>query len=52
MRLRLIVAAALAALLGAAGAARAADAGALYAEHVAGCHGADRFGGMGPALLP
>jgi DNA-binding beta-propeller fold protein YncE/cytochrome c553 len=25
---------------------------ALYAEHCASCHGADRFGGMGPALLP
>ena len=25
---------------------------ALYAEHCASCHGADRLGGMGPALLP
>ena len=25
---------------------------ALYAEHCAACHGADRLGGMGPALLP
>jgi hypothetical protein len=24
----------------------------LYAEHCAACHGADRLGGMGPALLP
>ncbi len=24
----------------------------LYAEHCASCHGADRLGGMGPALLP
>lgn len=24
----------------------------LYVEHCAACHGADRFGGMGPALLP
>jgi mono/diheme cytochrome c family protein len=23
-----------------------------YAEHCASCHGADRFGKMGPALLP
>jgi DNA-binding beta-propeller fold protein YncE/cytochrome c553 len=35
----------------------AAQAGAqpaqkLYAEHCAGCHGPDRFGGIGPALLP
>jgi len=25
---------------------------ALYAEHCASCHGEDRLGGMGPALLP
>lgn len=30
----------------------AIDAGALYATHCASCHGADRFGLMGPALLP
>jgi cytochrome c553/DNA-binding beta-propeller fold protein YncE len=30
----------------------AADPAKLYAEHCASCHGADRFGGMGPALLP
>ena len=30
----------------------AADPARLYAEHCASCHGADRFGGMGPALLP
>jgi cytochrome c553/DNA-binding beta-propeller fold protein YncE len=30
----------------------AADPGKLYAEHCASCHGADRLGGMGPALLP
>ena len=29
-----------------------ADPAKLYAEHCASCHGADRFGGMGPALLP
>src|SRR5262249_58442300 len=28
------------------------DAARLYAEHCASCHGADRFGGQGPALLP
>jgi DNA-binding beta-propeller fold protein YncE/cytochrome c553 len=30
----------------------AADPMTLYAEHCAACHGADRLGGMGPALLP
>jgi len=29
-----------------------ADAPALYQQHCASCHGADRFGGIGPALLP
>jgi mono/diheme cytochrome c family protein len=28
------------------------DAASLYAEHCAACHGSDRFGGQGPALLP
>lgn len=28
------------------------DAAHLYAQHCAGCHGAERLGGMGPALLP
>ncbi|MDH3560562.1 MAG: nitrite reductase [Gammaproteobacteria bacterium] len=28
------------------------DVAALYTEHCAGCHGADRLGGTGPALLP
>lgn len=28
------------------------DAGALYAGHCASCHGAERLGGQGPALLP
>ncbi|BAU46942.1 cytochrome Cbb3 [Sulfurifustis variabilis] len=32
--------------------APADDAAALYREHCAGCHGPDRLGGMGPALLP
>ncbi|HYD93897.1 MAG TPA: cytochrome D1 domain-containing protein [Noviherbaspirillum sp.] len=30
----------------------APDAGALYQAHCASCHGADRLGGTGPALLP
>ncbi len=29
-----------------------ARAAALYTEHCAACHGAQRTGGMGPALLP
>jgi DNA-binding beta-propeller fold protein YncE len=29
-----------------------ADAPGLYLQHCASCHGADRFGGVGPALLP
>ncbi len=28
------------------------DAAKLYGEHCAACHGADRLGGQGPALLP
>lgn len=28
------------------------DAAALYATHCASCHGADRLGGIGPALIP
>jgi len=53
VRRRASLAAALA-LAGAlpAGPAAAADAAALYATHCASCHGADRLGGMGPALLP
>jgi hypothetical protein len=30
----------------------APDATALFQQHCAGCHGADRLGGTGPALLP
>lgn len=30
----------------------ATDTEALYQQHCASCHGADRLGGMGPALLP
>ncbi len=33
-------------------AAQAPDAAALYARECAACHGADRLGGAGPALLP
>jgi dihydro-heme d1 dehydrogenase len=33
-------------------AAQAQDAPALYAEHCASCHGAERLGGIGPALIP
>lgn len=30
----------------------APDTGALFQQHCASCHGADRLGGIGPALLP
>jgi mono/diheme cytochrome c family protein len=40
------------ALLLSAGDAARAQPERLYAEHCAACHGADRLGGMGPALLP
>ena len=33
-------------------AARAIDTAALYQQHCASCHGEQRLGGMGPALLP
>lgn len=42
-------------LVGAANAApvsATADPAALYQQNCASCHGADRLGGMGPALLP
>jgi len=45
------LAASLLALL-APGVARAADPAALYQQHCASCHGAQRTGLMGPALLP
>ncbi|MEO5337879.1 MAG: nitrite reductase [Magnetospirillum sp. WYHS-4] len=32
--------------------AAAADTARLYGEHCAACHGPDRLGGIGPALLP
>ncbi len=33
-------------------AAQAEEAGALYRTHCASCHGAERLGGAGPALIP
>jgi mono/diheme cytochrome c family protein len=42
----------LALLLALTASAAADDAPALFAEHCALCHGADRLGAMGPALLP
>jgi mono/diheme cytochrome c family protein len=36
----------------AAAAARAGEVQGLYREHCAACHGAERLGGQGPALLP
>jgi cytochrome c553/DNA-binding beta-propeller fold protein YncE len=52
MRRVLIHVALLLAISGAAVLAAAADAPALYSRHCAACHGADRLGGTGPALLP
>ncbi|MBL8572917.1 MAG: c-type cytochrome [Hyphomicrobiaceae bacterium] len=50
---RPLVAAVLVGLTVLAGPARAEpDAGALYTTHCAECHGADRLGRIGPALLP
>ena len=40
------------ALLLTASPAGAADRAALYAQHCAACHGAERLGGQGPVLLP
>jgi len=42
----------LAALLALVSPAAAADAPALYVTHCASCHGTDRLGAIGPALLP
>jgi len=42
----------LAALVASSAGAQAADPVRLYQQHCAACHGADRLGGMGPALLP
>jgi len=49
---RVSLALVLLAALGAAGGARAADGEALYLQNCAECHGADRLGAIGPALLP
>ncbi|MBI5321924.1 nitrite reductase [Bradyrhizobium sp.] len=38
--------------LGMASAAAQPDTAKLYADHCAQCHGGDRLGGLGPALLP
>lgn len=45
-------AASLALSLGVSAAQAAPDAAALYLAHCASCHGGDRFGAIGPALLP
>jgi len=47
-----VVAAAALLALADGGAAQASDTTQLYREHCAQCHGADRLGGIGPALLP
>ena len=39
-------------LLASAAAAAQPSGERLYTEHCAACHGADRLGGIGPALLP
>ena len=49
MRFLLIL---LLALAGPAAAAEAQTAATLYRAHCAGCHGAERLGAIGPALLP
>lgn len=49
---RAALAAALAALLLAGGAAAQTSVEETYRTHCAECHGADRLGGQGPALLP
>ena len=50
--LALAVAAALFAAIGAAWAEPLDAATGLYQQHCASCHGADRLGGTGPALIP
>jgi dihydro-heme d1 dehydrogenase len=42
----------LAVVLAVTGVRAVADPGQLFRQHCAECHGADRFGGIGPALLP
>ena len=50
--MRLTLALLTAALSTAAVTTMAGEAESLYAEHCAACHGGERLGGMGPALLP
>ena len=52
MRLVHLAASIVVAAVGATASAQTADAPKLYATHCAGCHGSDRFGAAGPALLP
>jgi len=54
MKLRIAseLVAALVAVLVAAPALAQQDAGAIYEQHCASCHGVDRLGGTGPALIP
>lgn len=49
---RIVFSSALLLLAGAALADPGADPEALYGEHCAACHGTDRLGGTGPALIP
>jgi mono/diheme cytochrome c family protein len=48
----LLLVGALAALAPLGAEVRAQTTGETYVEHCASCHGADRLGGLGPALLP
>ncbi len=52
LSLRHLIGAVMACWLGLAAQGHAADVNALYVQHCAQCHGADRLGLMGPALLP
>lgn len=52
MRLLALLTAAVAVVALSQGSAWGATADALYQEHCASCHGANRLGGTGPALLP
>ncbi|HEX7768476.1 MAG TPA: cytochrome c, partial [Dokdonella sp.] len=52
MKTAFALAFALVALASGGASAQAPDAASSYAKHCASCHGADRYGLMGPALLP
>jgi len=52
LRLASFVVAGLLLSMQSATAQKAADPAALYKQHCASCHGGDRLGGTGPALLP